>query len=500
MTRSEIAADNAGELSVRTGPAYGKVIAVVLALMGVGLACALAPFANGKPLVAVALAAFPVILIALLGLPVFQSLRLGPRILLVLLALRPLVDASTTVPTASPGSSLTASSGPSLQVVFAAVFGFLLLAVWVESGHRRGYTSLPNIFLLILLGLTALAWMIGGLGGGTLGCARTAWGLLVALLLGSMFRTEKQIDIFARSVFYSSIFFFLILCFNMGSGFQAGQYWRLGGQYTFWAILAAVAFSFFVFGLYVFGRAQTLLERLFSLSLLLLLGVVIILTQNRTMGGLMLLSVCLYLWASKRRWLLFGVTVPLLVFLFAFTADSGWRLVSSFSLANGHVSGSVLTLTGRIYLWGDWLKTYMGAGLFHEIFGLGWGVVFRDYLSMGVLGTSITENSFLWFLVGTGALGLVVFSSYLFWVLFKAWNGWRKGSSKFQKQFSLLTFMAVLTFVIEGFTTDLAISPDANVYLYAVMSIFVFHYLRITSRRSPRKAADTVPEEMQSSC
>ena len=485
-------AANTTRLNVGSVPAYQSAVAVFLALLGAGAAWTLAPFVNGKPTVAVASAVFPILLIVLLWLPAFQCLRFGSRIILILLALRPLVDVSmTSFQPDSAGFTLKASSGLSLQEGFAAALGLILLVVWLAGRHCIQYTKLPNIFLIVLLALTSLSWLTGGLGEGARGFARTAWGLLVALLLGSLFRTEKQIDIFVRTVFYSSFFVLTTLGLNLGRGLEGAssdaidEVWRLAGQYGTPNALAGVAFSFFLCGLYVLGRSRTAFGKSLSLLLLSLLALVIVLTQSRTIGGLMLMSVCIWLWSSHRRWLLCGTPMALLLFLLGSTAGTGWRLISSFSLSGDDVNPNVLTLQGRIVLWGEWLTNYLDTSLFHKAFGLGWGVVLRNFLSMGFT-SSVTENSFLWFLVGTGALGFLAFCGYLFWVLFRAGGAWRRASSNFQRQFALLAFLTTLSFVIEAFTTDVASAPNANVYIFAVMSIFVFQWLRDDAWRFPK--------------
>lgn len=486
---------NARILNAAAASPYHSAAAVSFAILAAGFAYVLAPYANDKPAVAAAATVFPILLMVLLGLSAFQCLRLGPRILLILLALRPLVDVSRSFEKLSTGMTLKASSAITLQDAFATVFGLLLIAVWLAEGRHLGYRQSPNIFLIVLFGLTSLSWLVGGLGEGSRGFARTAWGLLVALMLGSIFRTEKQIDVFFRTVFYSSFFVLMTLGLNLRVGLEGvsgntvDEVWRLAGQYGSPNALAGVAFSFFLCGLYVFARAHTPLSRLLSLLLLSLLAVVIVLTQSRTVGALMLVSVGLWLWASGRRRLLFGITVLLLFFALASTTLTGWRLISSFSVADEQLNPNVLTLQGRIVLWGEWLINYQHASLFHKVFGLGWGVVLRNFLSMKFFTSSVTENSFLWFLVGTGALGLVAFCAYVFWVLFKSLGAWRRTSSDFQRQFALLAFLTTLSFVIEAFTTDVASAPNANVYLFAVMSIFVFQ----------RNLRRLVPPEAQSS-
>lgn len=472
---------NATTLTAGIAPIYESAVAVLLALLGVGAAYALAPFANEKPAVVAVAVVFPILLVAMLGMPALQCLRLGPRILLILLALRPLVDVSITpFQTNSAGFTLKASSGLSLQEGFAAVFAILLVAVWVAEGRHSEYAKTPNQFLTMLLGLTTLSWLIGGLSEGARGFARTAWGLVVALLLGSLFRTEKQIDILIRAVFYSSFFVLMTLGLYLGKGVEGvsgnavDEVWRLAGQYGSPNALAGVALSFFLCGLYVFGRAHTAFRRLLSLLILSMLAVVIVSTQSRTVGGLMLVSVGLWLWASGRRRLLYGIALPLLGLALASTAGIGWRLFSSFSRTNEQINPNVLTLQGRVVLWGEWLMNYSHASLFHKVFGLGWGEVLRNFLSMRFFTSSITESSFLWFLMGTGALGLLAFCAYLLWVLFKSWGAWRRTSSDFERQFALLAFLTTLAFVIEAFTTDIASSPNANVYMFAVMSMFVF--------------------------
>jgi hypothetical protein len=472
--------ENTTHPNVALAPEHRSALVYFLALLSMGAAYALAPFVNDKPLVLGAAVVFPIFLIALLGVPAFQCLPFGSRALLALLALRPLVDLSQAFQTVSAGGSLVSTSGLSLQEGFAALFILLLLGVWIREGHHRLLTNVPNILLTALLGFTSVSWVIGGLSEGVRGFARTAWGLAVALLLGSLFRSARQVDIFVRTVFYSSILILITLGASLGRGFAgtaSDPLWRLGGQYGTPNALAGVALSFFLYGLYTIGRARTPLDKLLSLSLLLLLSAVIVSTQSRTVGALMLMSVCIFLWASRRRRLLFALTVPLLFFLFLSTAGTRWRLISSF-FTNKEIDPDVLTLQGRVLLWGEWMKNYMDANLFHKLFGLGWGVMLHDFLAMAFPTASVTESSFLWFLVGTGGLGLLTFCAYLLWVFFKSWSAWRRASSDFEKQFALLAFLAVICFVIEGFTTDVASAPNADVYIFAILSIFAFQYLR----------------------
>jgi hypothetical protein len=494
---------NAAGLIAGISLAHEKIVAVFLALLAAGAAYALAPFANEKPAVAAVAAIFPILVIALLGLPALQCLRLGPRILLILLALRPLVDVSSTFQPGSTAFALKSSSGFSLQEGFGAVLGIFLVAVWVAEGTSSEYTKVPNLFLTVLLGLTSFSWFIGGLGEGARGFARTAWGLLVGLLLGSFFRSEKQIDLFVRAVFYSSFLFLITLGLNLGkgmSGTEVDPLWRLSGQYFSPNSLAGVTFSFFLCGLYVLARTHRTHAKLLSLLLLSLLAVVIVSTQSRTVGALMLISVCVYLWTSRRHWLLYGVTVPLLMLLLASTVGAGWRLVSSFLLTNEQVNPNVLTLQGRIFLWGEWLTNFRNASLNHKVFGLGWGVMLRNFLSMAFTTSSVTENSFLWFLMGAGALALLAFIAYLFWVLFRAGGAWRRASSDFQRQFALLAFLTTFSFVIEAFTTDVVSAPNADVYLFGIMSIFVFQWLRNAGWRPSKVANNRILRELQGAC
>jgi len=462
-------------------PASWDHVAILLALIAAALAYAFAPFANDRPFVAGVAALFPMILIALVGLPIFHLFRLGPRLLVILMALRPLVDVSQSFQSVSAGFALSSSSRLSLQEGFAAFFGLLLITVWLLEDYHGGYTKLPNLLLILLLGVTSVSWWLGGLGEGTRGFVRTAWGLLVALLLGSLFRTERQVDVFIRTVFYSSVFVLLALCLNLSNGMSgtaADPLWRLGGQYGTPNALAGVVLSFFLYGLYVVSGASTVVGKIISLALLSLLAIVIVCTQSRTAGALMLFSVCFCLWANRRRRLLYGVIIPVLLSLFLSAEAIGWRVVSSFSIASKDTNPDLLTLQGRVLLWGNWLKDYMDASLFHKIFGLGWGVMLRNFLLMKLPTSSVTENSFLWFLVGTGALGLLTFCAYLFWVFFKSWIAWRRAPHhEFGKKFALFVFLTVICFVIEAFTTDVASAPNANLYIFAVMSIFVFRCL-----------------------
>jgi len=469
---------NPGGLRASLDIRDGNIAAIFLALFGVGLASALIPFIPQNPLGLAASVAFPVAFLVALGLRALQCLPLIPRIILTLLALRPLMDAVQ--------SSHESSSSFSLQNAHAALIVALLIIAWRKSAHPYALRTAPNLYLLVLAGLTLLAWSMGGLSAGANGFVRTEWGLLVALLLGPLFQTEKQIDTFVRSIFYSSVLVLLILALYVTEGQYLGDLWRLGGQYGIPNTLAGVSFSLFAYGLYVLEQDRTPRGKLLTLFLLVLLAIVIILTQSQTVGGLMLVSLCLWLWTQKRRRLLYLVAVPSLVLLVVSSTASSWRLLSNFSVRAGDIDPGVLNLTGRTYLWAKTLEQYADANAFHKLVGLGWGNVFANFETFGFELSSVTENSFLWFLVGAGILGVVAFAAYLIWILVRTWRGWRRTSSEFERRLGLLAFVAALAFVIEGSTTDLVLSPVASGYLYAILSIFVFRSL--SNRGNPGQA------------
>ena len=97
--------------------------------------------------------------------------------------------------------------------------------------------------------------------------------------------------------------------------------------------------------------------------------------------------------------------------------------------------------------------------------------------------SSVTESSFLWFLVGAGALGLFVYCGYLICILYESWKVSRRALHKFQRSLAVLALLAGLAFLIEGATTDLVLSPIASGHLYAILSIFVCSRMNFANQR-----------------
>lgn len=452
-------------LHAATAMWHHRAAALLLSLPGVGLALAVIWFVPQNTAALVALLVFAFALIVGMCVPALQCLTLWPRIMLILIALRPLMDVVQPYP--------LSSSTFSLQNLYAVSILALLVISWRKSSHPYGLLAGPNRYILALLGMSLLACAVGELGSGANGFARTAWGLLVALLLGPLFRTERQIDLFVRTIFYSSVLVLLVLAFHLREGQYLYDLWRLGGQYRIPNTLAGVAFSLFAYGLYVLELDGTGIGKLLDLSLLGLLAAVIVLTQSQTVGVLIIVSVCLWLWVHKRMWALYLTAASSTALVTWFGTSFEWRLLANLSLRAGEIDPRVLT-TGRTYQWAQTLQQYADASFFHKLVGLGWGKVFANFESFGFEMSSVTENSFLWFLVGTGIIGLMAFSAYLVWLLRRTWAGFRHPLSEFERRLALLGFIAGLTFLIEGFTTDLALSPVVNCYLYAIASIFVF--------------------------
>lgn len=454
-----------------------RALALFTALLGVGLALGVIWLVPQTTAALAALLVLPVAFMVGLGLRALQCLTLLPRVTLILIALRPLVDVVQ--------PSLVSSSSFSLQNLYAVLVLALLVIFWRKSSQRYLLWATPNKYILILLAMSLLAWVVGGVRSGANSFARTAWGLLVALLLGPLFQTKRQIDVFVRTIFYSSVLVILVLAFHLGEGQYLYDLWRLGGQYGIPNTLAGVAFSLFAYGLCVLELDRTGRGKLLDLALLGVLAGVIVLTQSQTVGVLMIVSVCLWLWTHKRMRTLYLVAACSTALLLRFGASFEWRLLSNLSVRAGEMDLRMLT-TGRTYQWAQILQQYADASLFHKIIGLGWGKVFAGYESLGLELSSVTESSFLWFLVGTGIIGLIAFSAYLLWLLRRTWIAFRRPSSEFERRLALLAFIAGLTTLIEGFTTDLALAPVINFYLYAILSIFAARFLANTKDRGTR--------------
>jgi hypothetical protein len=170
-----------------------RPLALFIALLGVGLALAVIWFLTQSAAALVAVFVFPIALTLGMRLRVFQCLPLLPRVTLILIGLRPLVDVVQPWPASAASFSL--------QSLYAVLILALLVLSWRKSSHPYGLWAAPNKYLLALLGMSLVACVVGGLGSGANGFARTAWGLMVALLLGPLFRTERQIDVFVRTIF-----------------------------------------------------------------------------------------------------------------------------------------------------------------------------------------------------------------------------------------------------------------------------------------------------------
>jgi hypothetical protein len=370
----------------------------------------------------------------------------------------------------------------------------VLLAVGIKAMPASWLAQRPNQYLLLLVGLTILAWAIGGIRAGANGFFRTIWGLLVALLLGPLFRSREQINAFVQTVFYSCTLLLAVLAFNLQRGSYYDDVWRLGGQFGVPNALAAVTFVFFAYGLYVLGSNQNPSLKLLNLLVLALLAGTIVFTQSRTIGGLLLLSTCLWLWTQGHRKVLYMLGVPLLILATTSNLFFGWRLLSG-SATNERTSEELLDLTGRAYLWAETWQSYVNVSWLHKIIGSGWGTVFANF-SLSKLSevSSVTESSFLWFLVGAGGLGLFVYCGYLACVFYESWTDSRGALDEFERRLAVLAMLAGLAFVVEGATTDLVLSPIASGHLYAILSIFVCSRMDLGNQRQSKIWAGSNPK------
>lgn len=465
----------------------GQSAVVFVALLGAAVASGVVFFVSPEPAIVVPTVLFFVLLVIAMTAKGMAWLPVGKRLLLILFALRPLLDSGHS------GEINSASSrGLPLQALYAVVFAAVLIFEWRKSSRIRDAWQAPNRSLVVLLGCTVLAWVVGGLGHGTDAFVRTSWGLLVALSLGCLFSTKREINVFIRVIFYSSVLVLFVLAFNLDQGGYLEGVWRLGGQYGVPNALGAVAFALFAYGLYVWDNAESSIERLVTLSILGLLAVVMTATQSRTVGGLMVIAVAIWLWMRGYRRLLITTAICLAI-IFTSTVAANWRLTKDVSSKDSQFDITEVGLTGRTLLWGETLQYYLEADTVHKVIGVGWGAMF-DNFSVSKLAevSSVTENSFLFFLVGSGVIGLSCFSIYIGWMCVKTWNGCRKPLGEFEGRLALLALIMSLTFIIEGMTFDLVLSPIASGYCYAILSLFAANRARVLPRTTPELEASPV--------
>src|SRR5579884_162203 len=239
--------------------------AISLAILGAVLPflCVLLGF---SPADVAMLAAFLAGSMVLWWMPLFQSLPRASRLLLIFLVLRPILDATLS-------KDVHRSTLP-LQNAFA-LSTFVILFFSGRQFIPSLLRKFPSNLLIALLLLATVAWPLGGISAGASGFLRTTWGLLLALLLGTLFRTERHINIFIRTLFYSSVFVLAILAFNLHQGEYIGDVWRVTGQFGVATTLAEVCFSLFLLGLYTFENGGRGSEKLITLSLLILLALAI---------------------------------------------------------------------------------------------------------------------------------------------------------------------------------------------------------------------------------
>jgi O-antigen ligase len=469
---------SSGAVQISNGIPTGKSIAAVLALLGTAVASGVIIFVSTNASTVIPVVLFFVCFVVAISTTRFSWLPFGSRCILILLALRPLLDTGHSAETTGTNSSTVPVQG-----IYAVIFAAVLIAVWRKTGRSLQLSRSHGKLVILALSTVVVAWIVGGVKQGADGFVRTSWGLLVALFLGPLFSTRRQINLFIRVIFYSSVFFLFVLAFNADHVVYLDGVWRLGGQYGVPNALGAVAVGLFAYGLYAFDIADSAGERLLNLSLLGMLAIVITATQSRTAGGLMVISALLWLWVRGYRRVLYASAI-LLVVLLSSSIAANWRVTADIFGSDGQVDVLAFGLTGRTLLWGETIQNYLDASTVNKLIGLGWGTMYENF-SFSKLAevSSVTENSFLWFLAGAGVAGLAAFSSYLGWMCFRTWNLWRKANSKFDARFGFLAFVIVITFIFECFTFDLVLSPVASGYLYAILSISAYHELDAANER-----------------
>jgi hypothetical protein len=434
------------------------VIGVTAALIGVMFLLA----ENGFSWLAFSLGLFAAAAV-LAGWRDFASLSMGGRLILACFVLRPVVD--------SFGSGGAPVSGITVQQAFAGALLVILVAARFREKAAWHFLSLPHLAVWVLLGMSVVAWISGGIHQGSELFLRTIWGLLVLLLLGDIYVTEEQARVFVLTIFFSSTLFLLVLLDSMRGGDYIGEFRRLGGQFAVPATLAGVTLALFSYGLFAVHTLRKRVASILAWTLLICLTVAVVLSQSKTVALVTILSIAIWLWINQRRKLL--VALALLgfasVLLYSQTLEQ-WRPAAAL-LGAGEAREELVTLTGRTLVWGTHVETFAQAGWIGKLLGIGWGATVQNFLTLGLDFSSVTESSYLWFLVGGGMLSLLFFLVLLMWMLLRSWNRWRFAPSQNRRALSALCFIATFGFALEALTTDVVLSPVVSGYHFAIMSI-----------------------------
>ena len=282
---------------------------------------------------------------------------------------------------------------------------------------------------------------------------------------------DKNVLKFIQSVCYSIPLVLLAVVLSRsahdllptGVDIQGMMVGRWGGVFYVPTLMGYWLSIFFLFGfLGSIAASSQRLKRLFLGGSLLLL-VPIYWTFSRTAWVSCAVGLLIVLIMSKRYRESFVVLVLAFAINFVFTGV-GQRLTSD------------LQGVGRLVLWIPIATMFWRWDNFDKILGVGWANIDGHLLhflpsSWPIIGVGLTENSFLFILLGAGLLASL---SYLFYWLFILRGTKRLAKmqiSTISKLFAILAFALTSMMLLQGLTDDLVTSPVLNWYFYAVAGI-----------------------------
>jgi O-antigen ligase len=446
-------------------PSSATISSLIAATLGGVLAITVSP-----PWLVLPATAGIILLLLLFHSQTLSALPIWSRILLFLFTIRPLLDIT------GPAQQITGRLP--LQAIFATITVLVLVASYfLQPSLAKGSVRSEQI-LWALAALTLLAMFIGPLGTGFDNGVRTLFAWIVGILIGRLFETEDKIETFCRVVFFSSVLVLLIVSayldvVEITAGVEESS--RLGGQFGVPNTLAGVAFVFFSYGLFVLDKLQSRFQKGAAVALLLALTAVIFRTQSKTVG-VMAVVITLAWIAAKKKWKIFGAAFVLVIIVAVVLPQLGVQSrVLSIVPSSDDASEELLTLTGRTILWSAQVQLFDDANILQKFFGVGWGAPLENYRRWGFDETSVTENSYLWLLIGGGIVSFLLFLTLLGAVLYKAVHLLRHPKNEFQRSLASFCLIITLSLAIECSTNDILLAPVIASYHFAIISMFLAH-------------------------
>ncbi len=430
------------------------IFLLLLLIIAVGLIFSL----TLNPVFMVVFIAIILAILMLLHPRIIISSHLLEWVLLLLIVLKPIVDA---------GWNIHIGGTKLLHIYSASVYLYALFLILLRKSIVRSFNFYPFVLIMGLYYLTLSIFYFLSTGNVIKTVEylmRMTYGIPFFFLFGKLLNMNDLLKKFLTLTVWIIVpvaisgLYFLISKDPAGFQITGGEekFWRLKTFYHDASVFGLKMVPLLIGSIYLYYEKS---GRIRNLYLLFSILAILLMFYTYTRAFWFFLFTVLILWSVWRK----NVTVPLLA---AIIIIFNWNHVVERILYSGFTLESPYGFGGRVGIWKFSLNAFMSSPVFSKFFGL--------FVSGMAITGGFLHNQYLQWLMDGGIVGVViniiVYGTFFVYALARFRNGDKR---------AILPIYYLTLLLVTGFTAAYLNVPNIQVYLWSFLGVITYSPLKL---------------------